>query len=157
MLTHNSLHMQINTIIVNNLIYRVLEHWKVFTVQEICTCFTFQTKTTKVINWKHFTRYWAFVRGIHRLPVTRSFDVFCDQHLNKRSGIQSWDWKFETPSRSLWRHSNDTTTLSLNCYWYNCCVRLIYIYGISSKGSWFTSHWPGDTIPNLMNNRFAVH
>ena len=22
-----------------------------------------------VINWKHFPRYWPFVRGIHRLPV----------------------------------------------------------------------------------------
>ena len=22
-----------------------------------------------VINWKHFPRYWAFVRGIHRSPV----------------------------------------------------------------------------------------
>ena len=23
-----------------------------------------------VINWKHFARYWPFVRGIHRSPVT---------------------------------------------------------------------------------------
>ena len=31
-----------------------------------------------VIKWKHFPRYWPFVRGIHRgqMPVTRSFDVF---------------------------------------------------------------------------------
>ena len=36
-----------------------------------------------VIKWKHFPRYWPFVRGIHRWPVnsphkwpvTRSFDV----------------------------------------------------------------------------------
>ena len=25
-----------------------------------------------VINWKHFPRYWAFVRGIHRWPVNSS-------------------------------------------------------------------------------------
>ena len=39
-----------------------------------------------VIKWKHFPRYWPFVRGIHRRPVnsphkgpvTRSFDVFFD-------------------------------------------------------------------------------
>ena len=32
-----------------------------------------------VIKWKHFPRYWPFVRGIHRQrPVTRSFDVFFD-------------------------------------------------------------------------------
>ena len=39
-------------------------------------------------------------------PVTRSFDVFFDLHLNKRLSKQSWGWWFETPSRSLWRHRN---------------------------------------------------
>ena len=39
-------------------------------------------------------------------PVTRSFDVFLDLHLNKRLSKQSWGWWFETLSRPLWRHSN---------------------------------------------------
>ena len=39
-------------------------------------------------------------------PVTRSFDVFFDLCLNKRLSKQSWDWRFETPSRPLWRHGN---------------------------------------------------
>ena len=39
-------------------------------------------------------------------PVTRSFDVFFDLHLNKRLSKQSWCRWFETPSRSLWRHRN---------------------------------------------------
>ena len=39
-------------------------------------------------------------------PVTRSFDVFFDLRLNKRLSKQSWDWWFETPSGSSWRHSN---------------------------------------------------
>ena len=39
-------------------------------------------------------------------PVTRSFDVFFDLRLNKRLSKQSWDWWFETPPCSLWRHSN---------------------------------------------------
>ena len=39
-----------------------------------------------------------------RRPMTRSFDVFFDLRLNKRLSKQSWDWWFETPSRSLWRH-----------------------------------------------------
>ena len=34
-------------------------------------------------------------------PVTRTFDVFFDLHLNKRLSKQSWGWWFETPS---WRH-----------------------------------------------------
>ena len=39
-------------------------------------------------------------------PVTRSFDVFFDLHLNKRLSKQSWGWWFETPTCSLWRRCN---------------------------------------------------
>ena len=39
-------------------------------------------------------------------PVTRSFDVFFDQHPNKRLSKRTWGWWFETLSRSLWRHCN---------------------------------------------------
>ena len=39
-------------------------------------------------------------------PVTRSSDVFFELCLNKRLSKQSWDWWFETPSCSLWRHRN---------------------------------------------------
>ena len=65
-----------------------------------------------VIKWKHFPRYWPFVRGIHRSPVTqkpvtRSFDVFFVLRPNKRLSKQSWGWWFEMPSRPLWRHRND--------------------------------------------------
>ena len=51
-----------------------------------------------VIKWKHFPPNWPFVRGIHRSPVdfpsqgsvTRSFGVFFDLHLNKRSWTNGW-------------------------------------------------------------------
>ena len=66
-----------------------------------------------VMNWKHFPRYWPFVRGIHRSPmnspqrpVTRNFDVFFDLRLNKRLSKQWWGWWFKTLSRPLWRHRN---------------------------------------------------
>ena len=39
-------------------------------------------------------------------PVTRRFGVFFDLRLNKRLNKQPRGWWFETPSRSLWRHSN---------------------------------------------------
>ena len=39
-------------------------------------------------------------------PVTQSFDVFFDLHLNNRLSKQSRGWWFETPSRALWRHCN---------------------------------------------------
>ena len=41
-------------------------------------------------------------------PVTRSFDGFFDLRLNKRLSKQSWVWLYEKPSRSLWRHCNDS-------------------------------------------------
>ena len=67
-----------------------------------------------VIKWKHFPRYWPFVRVFtgHRWipctsrPVTRRFDVFFDLRLNKLLSKQSGGWWFETPSRPLWRHCN---------------------------------------------------
>ena len=42
-------------------------------------------------------------------PVTRSFDVFFDLHLNKRLSKQSWGWWFEMLPCPLWRHCNDNT------------------------------------------------
>ena len=67
-----------------------------------------------VIRWKHFPRYWPFVREIHRSPVnfphkdqwhgTLMLSFIC---LNKQLSKQSWGWWFETSSRPLWRHSND--------------------------------------------------
>ena len=40
-------------------------------------------------------------------PVTRSFDVFCDLHPNKRLSKQWWGWWFATPLCPLWRHINE--------------------------------------------------
>ena len=39
-------------------------------------------------------------------PMTGSFDVFFDLLVNKRLNKQSWGWRFDTPSRPLWRHYN---------------------------------------------------
>ena len=81
-----------------------------------------------VIKWKHFPRYWPFVRGIHReftghrsqRPVTRSFDVFFDLCLNKRLSKQSRGWWFETPSRPLWHHCNGQMDF---CWYPIICVK----------------------------------
>ena len=66
-----------------------------------------------VIKWKHFPRYWPFVRGIHRWPMdsphkASDAERWClfYRRLNKWLSKQSWGWWFETPSRSLWRHRN---------------------------------------------------
>ena len=86
-----------------------------------------------VIKWKHFPRYWPFVRGIHRppvnsrtqRPVTRSFDVFFDLHPNKRLSKQWWGWWFETPSCPLWRYCKDIIRfMTIN----KSCVILLWLY-----------------------------
>ena len=65
-------------------------------IQYIATYSVYGNSHDDVIKWKHFPRYWQFARGIHRLPVTaqrpvtRSFDVLFDLHLNKRLSKQSW-------------------------------------------------------------------
>ena len=68
-----------------------------------------------VIKWKYFPLYWPFVRGIHRSSVNSAhkgqwrgalmYPLIC---LNTLLSKQSWGWWFETPSRSLWRHRNET-------------------------------------------------
>ena len=70
-----------------------------------------------VIKWKHFLRYWPFVRGIHRprwiphtKPVTRSFGVLFDLRLNKRLSKQWWGGWFDTLSCPLRRHRNERSS-----------------------------------------------
>ena len=48
-------------------------------------------------------------------PVTRSFDVFIDLRLNIRLSKQSPGWWFQTSSRSLWRHCNDSWHVPQAC------------------------------------------
>ena len=49
-------------------------------------------------------------------PVTRSFDVFFDLHLNKRLNKQPWGWWFETQSCLLWRHCTRIIEC-MDAYW----------------------------------------
>ena len=69
-------------------------------------------------------------------PVTQSFDIFFDLHLNKGLSKQSWGWWFETPLHSLWRH----------CKMYNEYVQEIHLFWwfIASYMASFNSWWPRD-------------
>ena len=73
------------------------------------------------IKWKHFPRYWPFVRGIHRSPVNSPhkgqwrwalmFSLICSW-INGWVK-KSWGWWLQTPSRSLWRHCNGNVDISV--------------------------------------------
>ena len=68
-----------------------------------------------VIKWKIFPCNWPFVRGNPPMtggfpsqrPVTWSFHAYFDLRLNKWLTKQPGRRRFDTPSRSVWRHCND--------------------------------------------------
>ena len=59
-------------------------------------------------------------------PVTRSFEVFFDLHLNKRLRKQSRRRWFETPLRPLWRHCNDQDRSANNGRQATCLITPIH-------------------------------
>ena len=84
-------------------------------------------------------------------PVTRSFNVFFDLCLNKRSSKQWWGWCFDTPSRSLWRHFNVTAICpelrALSNFKETVFLLFIfYNWNWSSTCSWMY------TLPQLLRN-----
>ena len=77
-----------------------------------------------VIKWKHFPRYWSFVRGIHRSPVN-------------------------SPHKGQW---HGALIFSLICVWINGWVNnreagdLRCYRAHSDVSVMFNSLWPGDTV-----------
>ena len=88
-------------------------------------------------------------------PVTRSFDVFFDLHLNEWLSKQLWGWWFETLLRSLWRHRNEVIIVLLKsgvmdegdglvciiccqniCSHYVCSVKMKKIYHARDLKNW---------------------
>ena len=60
-------------------------------------------------------------------PVTRSFDVFFDLHLNKQLSKQPRGWWFETPSGSLWHQCDGNITISF------LYASVVVLWSLSSK------------------------
>ena len=101
--------------------------------------FSLLTHIYVLLKWKHISRHWPFVQGIHRfdrwIPRTKGkwrgavmffFFYLCS---NKRLSKQSRRWWFETPSLSLWRHCNgklSMNTLTRAQFWRHAWLPLIY-------------------------------
>ena len=95
-------------------------------LQIICRSIRQMQTHDDVIKWKHFPRYWPFVRGIpSQRPVTRSFDVIYDLCLNKRFSKQPRRWWFEMPWCSLWRHCNEINGTDTGRPYYMVGTRII--------------------------------
>ena len=82
------------------------------------TCWTTDSRGCCLRWWRHqmepFSPLLAICAGNSQRPVTRSFDLVFDIRLNKRLSKQSWGRWFETPSRPLWRHSNESERCELD-------------------------------------------
>ena len=70
-----------------------------------------------VIKWKHFPRYWPFVRGIHRSPRTKASDTKLWCFLIKKN-----DWVNNREAGDLRRHRTDycngLNSLEMHCFRY---------------------------------------
>ena len=96
-----------------------------------------------VIKWKHFPRYWLFVRRIHRSPVTghrtkaSDAELWCflwfapELWLSK----QSWGWWFETSTRPLLRRRN----ANLDIQRYQIYIKVRYLWRINTTDNFHTS------------------
>ena len=61
-------------------------------------------------------------------PVTWSFGVSFDLHLNKRLSKQSWGWRFETPSWPCWcQRSVLSVVFDSRSQWHPWCKRRLLI------------------------------
>ena len=99
------------------------------------------TEHDDVIIWKHFPRYWPFVREIHRSPVNSPhkrqwrgpsmFSLIC---LIKRLSKHSRGWWFETLSCPLWHRCNATVS-------YQFVAVNVYIVCICLIWNWHRMNW----------------
>ena len=69
-------------------------------------------------------------------PVTQSFDVFFDLHLNTWSNKQSWGWWFETLSHPLWRHCHVNRQNE-----YKLVDDIFYSFLMKIVVFWLQFHW----------------
>ena len=82
-------------------------HWGYSSINP--SIYRFNMLTSSNGNIFHVTGHFFTGEFPAQRPVTRSFDVFFDLHLNKWLSKQSWGWWFETPLQPY-----DTIVMNLN-------------------------------------------
>ena len=84
-------------------------------------CWQIIVHGNRILWWRHLMKTFSAILAIcagnspvpgefpAQRPVTGSFDVFFDLRPNKLLSKQWWGCWFETPSRPLWRHCNESS------------------------------------------------
>ena len=98
-----------------------------------------------VIKWKHFPRYWPFVRGIHRSPVNSShkghwrgafmFSLIC-------AWINRWVNNREAGDLRRYRAHHDVIVMQRNAF---------------INSFWASLHWESTTFLTFRQNFIATH
>ena len=85
-------------------------------------------------------------------PVTRTFDVYFDLRLNKRS----WGWWFETLSSPLWRHTNGELIAQYRpTMWFTIhltliCVQFVLLQAWNEQKTTLSPRTSASTQPSLL-------
>ena len=88
-------------------------------------------------------------------PVTRSFDIFFDLRLNQQLSKQWRRRRFETPSRSFWRHCNATKQIEIST---DMATSEVWLYLIPSRlldttvANQLISHYLDQCWPNSLTH-----
>ena len=88
-------------------------------------------------------------------PVTRSFGVFCDLRVNKCLSKQSWGWWFHTPSRSLWRHCNDSFVCRFYLYVNDSNNAVHDFVSVIKLWNDMLTHWGRDKMTAFWQTTFS--
>ena len=108
-------------------------------------------KHDHVIKWKHFPRYWPFVRGIHRSPVNSPQQSQWRGALMFSlisTGTNGWVNNRDVGDlRRHWTHCN-ITVMFLQLIWRSSTRRWNPQVPMSKwvAGPWFKAHWGRDEI-----------
>ena len=79
-----------------------------------------------VIKWKHFPRYWPFVRGIHRSPVN-------SPHKCRWRGALMFSLICAWPSG--WVNNRDAGDLRRHCPHYDVTAMLLFMSSVKQSGA----------------------
>ena len=107
-------------------------HWLTTTCRNVSGIYVVNVSTPRhvvhddVIKWKHFPRYWPFVRGIHRSPVN-------SPHKGQWRGalvcslICAWinGWVNNREAADLRRHRTHYNVTAMRCCWLPLLLQLV--------------------------------
>ena len=105
-----------------------------------------------VIKWKHFPRYWPFVRGIHRSPVISPHKGQWrgqGSHKNLRKKFHDFSMTFPCQNPNFQTENTNTNYVNICFYgWYGINHRYMYGYTlicmIQSKPTKYLNDFTGD-------------